>query len=168
MAARILLAVAIVSVLAGRSWAQAVPGERGDRGAAARLRVARPPARRPIAGARSGPDPPPPTCPRRPIARVTSGSGSLPNQHGQIWREYDISPYTARVTTTKRPEQAIVDWILRETGYEVWHREPLGILSAHAADAARLSHAGNAGPRGRRGRSLRRQRGAKARPSASA
>jgi len=23
-----------------------------------------------------------------------------------------------------------VDWILRETGYEVWHSEPLGILSA--------------------------------------
>ena len=61
---------------------------------------------------------------------MTNGSGTLPNQHGQVWREYDISPYTARVTTTKRPEQAIVDWILRETGYEVWHSEPLGILSA--------------------------------------
>ena len=61
---------------------------------------------------------------------VTAGSGTLPNEQGQVWREYDISPYTARVTTTKRPEQAIVDWILRETGYEVWHTEPLGILSA--------------------------------------
>ncbi len=62
--------------------------------------------------------------------RVTAGNGTLPNEQGQIWREYDISPYTTRVTTTKRPEQAIVDWILRETGYEVWHAEPLGILSA--------------------------------------
>ena len=62
--------------------------------------------------------------------RVTAGSGTLPNEQGQVWREYDISPYTTRVTTTKRPEQAIVDWILRETGYEVWHAEPLGILSA--------------------------------------
>ena len=61
---------------------------------------------------------------------MTAGSGALPNEQGQVWREYDISPYTARVTTTKRPEQAIVDWILRETGYEVWHTEPLGILSA--------------------------------------
>lgn len=67
---------------------------------------------------------------RAPIARVTAGPGTLPNSHGQIWREYDITPYTARVTTTKRPEQAIVDWILRETGYEVWHSDPLGILSA--------------------------------------
>jgi hypothetical protein len=66
---------------------------------------------------------------RRPL-RVTAGSGSLPNEQGQVWREYDISAYTARVTTTKRPEQAIVDWILRETGYEIWHTEPLGILSA--------------------------------------
>ena len=61
---------------------------------------------------------------------MTNGSGSLPNQHGQVWREYDISPYTTRVTSTKRPEQAVVDWVLRETGYEVWHSEPLGILSA--------------------------------------
>ena len=44
--------------------------------------------------------------------------------------QYDISSYTARVTSTKRPEQAIIDWILRETGYEAWHTEPLGILSA--------------------------------------
>lgn len=63
-------------------------------------------------------------------ARVSSGNGTLPNNHGQVWREYDISPYTLRVTSTKRPEQAIVDWILRETGYEAWHSEPLGILSA--------------------------------------
>jgi hypothetical protein len=62
--------------------------------------------------------------------RVTNGTGTLPNDAGQVWREYDISPYTARVTTTKRPEQAIVDWVLRETGYEAWHTEPLGILSA--------------------------------------
>jgi hypothetical protein len=63
-------------------------------------------------------------------ARVSGGTGTLPNEHGQIWREYDISPYTLRVTTTERPEQALVDWILRETGYEAWHSEPLGILSA--------------------------------------
>ncbi len=72
---------------------------------------------------------PPPAVARRSL-RVTAGSGTLPNEQGQVWREYDISPYTARVTTTKRPEQAIVDWILRETGYEIWHNEPLGILSA--------------------------------------
>jgi hypothetical protein len=66
----------------------------------------------------------------RPAARITEGSNTLPCTHGQVWREYDISPYTLRVTTTNRPEQAIVDWILRETGYEAWHGEPLGVLSA--------------------------------------
>lgn len=65
-------------------------------------------------------------------ARVSKGNGTLPNDHGQIWREYDISPYTTRVTSTNKPEQAIVDWILRETGYEVWHSEPLGLLSANS------------------------------------
>jgi hypothetical protein len=70
--------------------------------------------------------------PRAPIAKVTSGTGSLPNKDGQVWREYDISPYSARVTTTNRPEQALVDWILRETGYEVWHSNVVSILSADA------------------------------------
>jgi hypothetical protein len=62
---------------------------------------------------------------------VRSGALTLPNDGGQVWREYDISPYTARVTTTKRPEQAIIDWVLRETGYEAWHSDPLGVLSAN-------------------------------------
>jgi hypothetical protein len=59
-----------------------------------------------------------------------SPSLTLPRGAGQIWREYDLTPYTMRVTSTKRPEQAIIDWILRETGYELWHGSPLGILSA--------------------------------------
>lgn len=70
------------------------------------------------------------TAPQGVLTKVTKGDGVLPNSHGQIWREYDISPYTERVTTTARPEQAIVDWILRDTGTEVWFSEPVGLLSA--------------------------------------
>jgi hypothetical protein len=62
--------------------------------------------------------------------KVSKGQGILPNEHGQVWREYDISPYTLRVRDVAKPEQAIVDWILRETGTEVWFTEPLGILNA--------------------------------------
>lgn len=58
------------------------------------------------------------------------GSGILPNEHGQQWREYDLSPYTTRIRDVPQPEQAVIDWILRETGTEVWFREPLGILNA--------------------------------------
>jgi hypothetical protein len=65
-------------------------------------------------------------------ARVTSGNGTLPSDQGQVWREYDITPYTARVTSTNRPERAIVDWILRETGYEAWHGETAAVLTADA------------------------------------
>ena len=72
-------------------------------------------------------------------ARVTKGSGSLPREHGQVWREYDIRPYTSRVSNNDKPEQAVVDWILRETGYEAWHTEPLGILSA-GHDTLRVYH----------------------------
>ncbi len=63
-------------------------------------------------------------------AQVSKGAGALPNDHGQVWREYDISPYTIRVESSQHPEQAIVDWILRETGYEAWHSTPVGLLSA--------------------------------------
>jgi len=62
--------------------------------------------------------------------KVTKGSGTLPNQHGQVWREYDLTPYTTRIKDTPKPEQAIVDWILRETGTELWFGSPLGVLSA--------------------------------------
>ena len=83
---------------------------------------------------------------RPPIARVTRGSGTLPNDHGQVWREYDIRPYTLRVTSTVRPERAIQDWILRETGSDVWFSEPLGFFSVdrdrlvvyHTPDMQRL------------------------------
>ncbi|MBL8828113.1 MAG: hypothetical protein JNM18_14130 [Planctomycetaceae bacterium] len=70
--------------------------------------------------------------PRKHVARVSQTSATLPNEAGQVWREYDITPYTARVTSTNRPEQAIIDWVLRETGYETWHSDPLGILSANS------------------------------------
>ncbi len=72
-------------------------------------------------------------------ARVTKGSGALPRDHGQVWREYDIRPYTSRANSTTKPEQMLVDWILRETGYEAWHSEPLGILSANR-DTLRVYH----------------------------
>ncbi len=68
---------------------------------------------------------PPPTR-----SRVTKGPSSLPNEGGQVMRDYDIRPYTSRTSGTSKPEQVIVDWILRETGYEAWHSEPLGLLSA--------------------------------------
>ncbi len=54
----------------------------------------------------------------------------LPNEKGQIWREYDISSYTLRVSDSERPQQAMIHWILRETGYETWHGETVAMLSA--------------------------------------
>src|SRR4029079_6884826 len=65
----------------------------------------------PVPGA---PVPVPTTAPGITRAQVSKGSGALPQDKGQVWREYDIRPYTQRVMTTARPEQAIVDWILRE------------------------------------------------------
>ncbi|NIP85847.1 MAG: hypothetical protein GTO03_09915 [Planctomycetales bacterium] len=56
--------------------------------------------------------------------------GVLPQTKGQVWRQYDISPYTLRVSDSERPQQALIDWILRETGYETWHGETAALLSA--------------------------------------
>ncbi len=86
------------------------------------------------------PDAEPPEEPRRSTYRtVASGSMGLPRDAGQVWQEYDLRSYTARITSTKRPERTVVDWVLRETGYEAWHGEPMGILSA-GKDALRVYH----------------------------
>jgi len=66
--------------------------------------------------------------PRR--ARVSQGKAQLPNDSGQVWREYDIRPYTLRAEGAAKPQQAIVDWVLRETGYDAWHSETFGVLHA--------------------------------------
>lgn len=63
------------------------------------------------------------------ITEATRSFNSLPNDAGQVWREYDIRPYTARIKTSNEPEKAILDWILLETGNEMWFRPPLGILN---------------------------------------
>ncbi len=144
MVRRLLLAVVVVTGSAGPAFGQAAPAKEDD-GAAWRQASSSPVQAASAPSVRSdelnvaeriGTSPPPTASSsssadpsKKPIARLTPG-GALPNDAGQVWREYDISSYTARVTTTKRPEQAIVDWILRETGYEAWHTEPLGILSA--------------------------------------
>ena len=65
-----------------------------------------------------------------PITKVTNGLQHLPNTAGQVWRTYDISPYTSAITNNPRPQQALIDWILKETGKEIWFTEPMGILNA--------------------------------------
>lgn len=59
-----------------------------------------------------------------------SGGGKLPRTAGQEHRVYDLRPYTGYLTKLDRPEQAIIDWVLRETGSDVWFTEPFGFLSA--------------------------------------
>lgn len=54
----------------------------------------------------------------------------LPNASGQYWVEYDLRPYAQALKNVDRPQQAVLDWILRETGNDVWFNEPMGILTA--------------------------------------
>lgn len=68
-----------------------------------------------------------------------SVAGQLPQENGQFWKEYDLRPYTSTINTDPRPEQAIVDWILRETGTEAWFGDPMGVLSARR-DKLRVYH----------------------------
>ena len=73
------------------------------------------------------------------IAKVTPGGEVLPRTAGQVWRNYDISPFTSKFPKESRPQQEIIDWILRETGTDLWFNEPLGILSA-TNDTLRVYH----------------------------
>ncbi len=49
--------------------------------------------------------------------------------HGQVWRTYDISRYTSRIENTSRPELPVLDWILLETGFEIWHADVPAVLT---------------------------------------
>ena len=63
-------------------------------------------------------------------ARRAGGPPKLPSDSGQYYEEYDIKPYTKELNTTDRPQQAIIDWVLRETGTDAWFTEPFGFVSA--------------------------------------
>ncbi len=71
---------------------------------------------------------------------VNGGRGALSNitrtstraldaSAGQYWSTYDLRPYTQHLKNHPKPEQAVVDWILRETGTDIWFHEPMGIMS---------------------------------------
>ena len=67
-----------------------------------------------------------------------TSSAQFPEQ-GQIWKEYNISAYTRGVTNTSRPEQAILDAILRQTGHNVWCGSTPGMLNV-TPHAVRVYH----------------------------
>ncbi|MDR3181822.1 MAG: hypothetical protein LBT89_02710 [Planctomycetaceae bacterium] len=70
------------------------------------------------------------------IAKISATLEKIPQEHQQIWREYDITPYTSRKfpvtagSTSPKPEQTLVDWILRQTGTAPWHSPPFSLLTA--------------------------------------
>jgi hypothetical protein len=128
MLRRLPLVAALALLVAGTAFAQSTATDNSPAAWQPKSESSPPPL---VAGRDAAARPLPRSeSPTTPITRTAVAAGNLPGNAGQVWQEYDISPYTARVTTTKRPEQAIIDWVLRDTGYEVWHTEPLGILSA--------------------------------------
>ncbi len=86
------------------------------------------PAGRALAQEAGGPSPP-----------SSGGPVNLPSDAGQVWREYDIRPYTQRLRGIDNPQQTIIDWILRETGTNTWFGEPFGMLSA-SEETVRVYH----------------------------
>lgn len=62
--------------------------------------------------------------------QLASG-GALPRTANQEYRVYDLRPYTGYLTKYDHPEQAVIDWVLRETGTDVWFTEPFGFFNAN-------------------------------------
>ena len=48
------------------------------------------------------------------IATSVAADKTLPSSAGQTYRKYDLKPYTGHLNQVVRPEQAVVDWIIRE------------------------------------------------------
>lgn len=114
-----LAAALTVSLLSGRAWSQ-MPLPSNTNIAVPRS-VQTPPSYQNDAAA-TAPAP-------APVGQVTAG-GQLPRTAGQEHRVYDLRPYTGYLTKSDRPERAIIDWILRETGSDVWFTEPFGFMNA--------------------------------------
>ena len=72
-------------------------------------------------------------------AKRTGGAPPLPTNAGQYWEQYDLRPYTKELTGVDRPHQAVVDWVLRDTGTDVWFTEPFGFINADR-DTLRVYH----------------------------
>lgn len=71
------------------------------------------------------------SAPSSPLqTRKSGGAPALPTDAGQYWEEYDLRPYTRELTQVDRPQQAVIDWILRETGTDPWFTEPFGFVNA--------------------------------------
>lgn len=64
------------------------------------------------------------------VVRYEEKPPALDGRQGQVWREYDIRSYTEPLKDYQGPERTIVEWILRETGADLWNAPPLGLLSA--------------------------------------
>ena len=71
------------------------------------------------------------------IAKISATMEKIPQEHGQSWREFDITPHTKDrklPTGSSRhdlpPEQVMIDWILRQTGTNTWHTAPFSLLTA--------------------------------------
>ncbi len=60
----------------------------------------------------------------------TGGAPALPTDADQYWEQYDLRPYTKELATVDRPHQAIIDWILRDTGTDAWFTDPFGFINA--------------------------------------
>ena len=73
-----------------------------------------------------------PSIENQPKPSVASGKplSGLPNKAGQVFKTYDLSSYTNALDKVDRPHQAVVDWVLRETGTDVWFTDPFGFINA--------------------------------------
>jgi hypothetical protein len=67
------------------------------------------------------------------IAKISANLDRLPQNSGQMWREFDITPHTQGRKISAGsipPEQMLTDWILRQTGTARWHTAPFSVLTA--------------------------------------
>ena len=79
---------------------------------------------------RSLPSQTPPSLQGNGAAGQLTAGGKLPRGNNQEHRVYDLRPYTGYLTKLDHPEQAVVDWVLRETGTDLWFTAPFGFMNA--------------------------------------
>ena len=74
--------------------------------------------------------------------KVSKGQGILPNESGQVWREYEISSYTLRVRDVVKPKAPACTGALHQAG-----RRQGGLSRAVPSDAEPGHRRRGPGPR---------------------
>ncbi len=64
------------------------------------------------------------------VAEQADPPANFGTEPGFAWRSYKIGGYTRLAKNQENPQKALIDWILKRTGFSAWHGDKIAALAA--------------------------------------